>query len=398
METPEQTVTEERVPRGRYADTLDSLLDREGTGIGGAGLPGAQGTFRAAYGAPELDNVLGAQFLSGTLSGETPFVGEVSIDGAHDIDSIAVALGARVVSTFLRIGTAAEDSEESLGLLEGEGSRALVRVFRTSSFNVFVATRTREECVELANRLVALHQPVAVEPGAVRVTFSSLEGGSSQRRTRTITAPAFEEIAANYAGETARALSALLAQTPATLQGRIVLLGGPAGTGKTTAIRALMRAWADHASLYYVLDAGALFTNPAYLHDLVISGGGFGEGGGDAWRVIVIEDANDLLVDGHAGAGLLLNVTDGILGAGTRSVFVITTNLPASRVSPALRRPGRCAAVIDVGPMSGADANAWLAAHEVEARVAGPTALADLYALAAGRPIGEGAARVGQYL
>ena len=78
--------------------------------------------------------------------------------------------------------------------------------------------------------------------------------------------------------------------------------------------------------------------------------------------------------------------------------MAITTNEDIRSLHPAVIRPGRCLAQIEVGPLPQAEAAAWLGGAE---DVASPLTLADLYARRnAGAPISSAAPadRVGLYL
>jgi len=85
-----------------------------------------------------------------------------------------------------------------------------------------------------------------------------------------------------------------------------------------------------------------------------------------------------------------------MLGQGRNALVAITTNEDLYRLHPAVIRPGRCLAQIEVGPLSASEATAWLG------RPAGPATLAELYALRDGtapaRAASPATAPVGQYL
>jgi hypothetical protein len=116
----------------------------------------------------------------------------------------------------------------------------------------------------------------------------------------------------------------------------------------------------------------------------------------ERWRLVILEDAGELItadarvVTGQA-LSRLLNVADGLLGQGTRTLLLITTNEPVGRLHPAARRPGRCLADIEFTPLSAAEANVWLEAHGHERRVAAPTPLAELFGHAEGAALAAGA-------
>ena len=66
-----------------------------------------------------------------------------------------------------------------------------------------------------------------------------------------------------------------------------------------------------------------------------------------AWKLVILEDTGELLTadasarTGHA-LSRLLNVTDGMLGQGSNTLFLITTNEPLERVPGSSRsRPSR---------------------------------------------------------
>src|SRR6185312_13324881 len=89
------------------------------------------------------------------------------------------------------------------------------------------------------------------------------------------------------------------------------------------------------------------------------------------WRLLILEDCDELIrgeAKSTAGQALsrLLNLTNELL----------------DRLHPAVVRPGRCLAQIEVGPLTMAEAERWLGDGR---RVAGPMTLASLYARRAGR-------------
>ena len=154
-----------------------------------------------------------------------------------------------------------------------------------------------------------------------------------------------------------------------------------ARNGQSHALRALVRAWAPWCSAHFILDPEELFgRGGTYLLD-ILTWDGDAE---DKWRLVILEDAGELIAsDARTVAGQalsrLLNVADGLLGHGTRTLVLITTNEPVKRLHPATRRPGRCLADIEFGPLSIAEANAWLDLHGHAHRVDRPLTLAELY-------------------
>jgi hypothetical protein len=158
-----------------------------------------------------------------------------------------------------------------------------------------------------------------------------------------------------------------------TNTGKLILWHGDPGTGKTTAVRALLRHWRTWCAGQYIADPEQLFAHPGYIADVLTRSPAPRQGptlanAGDPealWRLIIAEDSDEYLRasarrDAGAGLGRLLNLTDGILGQGFNTLILLTTNEELSRLHPALTRPGRCLAQVDFKRFQPAEAGRWL--------------------------------------
>ncbi len=275
---------------------------------------------------------------------------------------------------------------------------------------VLVAADSAEEAQRLTDELYRHFVPPEVkDPTAFEVsTWNMGRDGSPNSSTRVVKTKPWSSIEANYAPATRRGLTELMAFTPGPDPdnvGKLIVWHGPPGTGKTSALRTLIHEWRSWAEPELLVDAESVFSDPSYLFEVMGRTPYRDEQPRrDLWRVLIAEDA-DMYVGGHMSGSpnpaldRLLNLGDGLLGAGQKILVLLTTNVAVTSLSPALTRPGRCLSINEFTPFTRTEAAAWLGGRQGNAGDA--TTLAELYELRGKlHRIGTNSATVapGQYL
>jgi hypothetical protein len=353
--------------------------------LGGTG-GGAAPARVANYDGSNTFGLLESFLMSRFLDGSQPFSRAQGLDRLRD-EATLMPPGTHPVRSVVTAGRTAH-------LVEGEGwTLRCVRWSNGGHVEVVAATDELALTV-LESAVEGATEELAADDTRVEIGFWHWAGNHARRRALPISAEPWVEIRRNYSSSAATAFDELIALDGTAVNGRILLVHGPPGTGKTTALRSLAKQWREWCQLDFVLDPELLFASPGYLIEVIM-----GDDHDDKpWRMLLLEDCDELIRPGakaSAGQALsrLLNLTDGLLGQGRQVLVAITTNEDLTRLHPAVTRPGRCLAQIEVGRLPSDQARAWLAAS-----TAGPVAgsvgakgatLAELIALRDGSmPIG----------
>lgn len=284
---------------------------------------------------------------------------------------------------------------ESLTVLSAPGHRdavTYVAAYGGPPARLEVAAVSRREAAWYVRRLTrhapGFPPPKPVPDDRIAVDFSYLSPGGADFFRREITAPSWEKIVGNYPAEVAGRLGSLVAASPSDLPGRIGVLHGAPGTGKTTFLRALAHDWKGKVSLTYVTDAENFFGDTGYMMSVVMHSR-------ERWNMIFCEDAEQFIAprshDSGQALSRLLNLGDGMLGQGLQLVMLFTTNMQSDELDPAITRPGRCFLNEKVGEFSASEAEKWLRERGCDLPVPGTLSLARMYEMLRGHQLENGA-------
>lgn len=264
----------------------------------------------------------------------------------------------------------------------------IIATINTTWAEVEVSAPVEAHAIELAERLRA--QVARQAPAGTVTAFSwyLTARAMAWEEQVELELPTWDEIDRNYPKAIRSHLAEIMALRRPRDLGRLILWHGAPGTGKTTAIRALIREWADWCSPHLIADADRLFQHPHYLNQVAAHDSPGDDP--DRCKLVVAEDADQYLRGSTAGTdgslGRLLNLTDGVLGRGSRLLVLLTTNEPIDRLHPALTRPGRCLAQLEFPAFPVHEAGEW------DPRLSGmtePPTLAEMFAASgANRPLG----------
>jgi len=252
--------------------------------------------------------------------------------------------------------------------------------------------------------------PIGTEP-VLPLAFWHLAKSGPVMSVRKIEVASWDEVAKNYSAATKSKLGSLIEEfKPSRHNGQLLLWHGEPGTGKTWAIRALAWAWKSWCSFEYVIDPDQLLERGDYLVEVLlkrthrespeVSTEFHDSSQPEKWRLLILEDSGELMsIDAKKtlGQGLsrLLNISDGILGQGTRTMILITTNENFGKLNNAITRPGRCFSEICFERLNIEEANAWIRGAGCASRVDGARTLSELYAIANGLSREESARKIG---
>lgn len=154
------------------------------------------------------------------------------------------------------------DEDGYIAMLALEHGELTVRIAAASD-------EAAKEAVKTLTETYPRSEPAELD---IPITFWSYSPHGPRASNRRIAAADWDTIADNYTRSTRDALAAMMEGFQPAHGGQLVLWQGPAGTGKTWALRALAWEWRSWAEFHYIVDPDQLFGDHAdYLIDVLLS-------------------------------------------------------------------------------------------------------------------------------
>jgi hypothetical protein len=252
------------------------------------------------------------------------------------------------------------------------------------SYHFVVAGVSEEKRAEWAEALEIflvpkIYTPPPVVANRMPLNYWMMGSMGPENFRRTIDSQPWFEIRNNYPAYVASEVDEIADMTSFD-GGKLILLNGQPGTGKTRAMLGLVETWRSWSNVHVITDPERFFGQPSYMISVMM---GFSN---DKWNLLVVEDGDEFMDAADSGrkdqaVGRLLNLNDGFIGQGLNVATLISTNVDLSSFNSAVTRPGRCLANIEFPAFEAAEATAWLSTRDVAYEATEEMTLAEMFDL-----------------
>ncbi len=174
-----------------------------------------------------------------------------------------------------------------------------------------------------------------------------------------IICPHWDEIENNYIPDVKKSVKGLIEtiKKEDEYNGRLILWYGEPGTGKTWAIRSLIRELKNRYVPIIITDSDVFCEMTSYYYDVI-------QEFTKPCLFIMEDSAESILTETRTFHGnrisKLLNLTDGLMAQGRNDLFLISFNEDIKEIDPAFVRYGRCLNVTEFLPFDRGQAEDWL--------------------------------------
>jgi hypothetical protein len=210
---------------------------------------------------------------------------------------------------------------------------------------------------ELADEVCAYINKIRTQRASKGKVYAIVSGNSGFRlESIGVAAVPFEPT--NYSPEAVAAYEHIVADLKTSSPtGRVIILDGNPGTGKTYMVRSILGAVQDAIFVVVPPEMVQSLGSPSLIPMLLEI-----KKGSDAPIAMIVEDADSVIVpraaDNMSSISAILNWSDGIMGSLLDMRIICTTNAKVTSIEPALMRPGRLSKRIEIGKIRGNQMNA----------------------------------------
>ena len=275
--------------------------------------------------------------------------------------------------------------------------------YSLGSLSLLVCSRVNNvnKIYERIDRILLPFRRSTESKDGVWVEFSMTSSHGIKRVPQFIRCPQWKDIENNYVDRTKSGLESVLSMEHPWDNGRLIILHGNPGTGKTYFLRSLFMKWRDKFNFVVLTDPEKFSANPEYYFELagkMLLTGSEGsiedmydddeirksENSSFKRTLFIMEDSADLIIEEsrtthYDKVSKLLNMTDGLFGQGRQDVFLVTFNEDVEKLDKAFLRPGRCIANVQFETFSATEAKKWLSDHGMNT-IGCRMTIAELYA------------------
>lgn len=217
---------------------------------------------------------------------------------------------------------------------------------KSSNFRITVSGQSEERIENFFSYFLRDFTRAESTPtvGEINMLVSSM-GGIEMKYLGKVNMPFFKD---NYTSEVSNKFGEIVKELSSpTPFGRLTLLRGPAGTGKSFYIRSIL-SQLDSTNVYIPASMIGEISGPSLIGTIISEH----RRKKNKPIIFIMEDADTSITDRNAGGDTrflsdVLNFTDGLLGELADIRVIATTNAKITNIDPAVTRAGRLFTIVE---------------------------------------------------